>query len=287
MKKIRRVKAMQSIANCWAKEGRCVSFVPTMGALHAGHLSLIGRARKLCGAQGIVVVSLFVNPTQFNDLRDFQKYPNPVKDDLRMCADAGVDYVFIPTVAEMYGENDSTQVTESRLSLPMEGASRPGHLSAVLTIVSKLFNLVRPDIAVFGEKDFQQATLIQQMVRDLNYPIRIVVAPTLREVDGLAMSSRNTHLHGSLRSQARSLWHCIKEARQIVRQSSGGIPTEGLRGLKHRLKLFLEQQKDARVDYIEFFDEVTLLPVRKAQRGDRIALAVFIGKTRLIDNARL
>lgn len=287
MQNIRRIKSMQSLAKRWGSEGRRVAFVPTMGALHEGHLSLVRRARQSCGARGVVVVSLFVNPTQFNDAQDFKKYPHPIKNDLRLCAEAGVDAVFIPTLAEMYRNFDSTRVTESRLSLPMEGKSRPGHFAGVLTVVAKLFNIVQPDIAVFGEKDYQQATLIKQMVRDLDFPIRIIVAPTLRERDGLAMSSRNIHLRGALRKQAIALWQGIKEARRKVRQSRGGVPTEGLRGLKRRLKLRIEQQPEARVDYIEFFDEATLQPVGRAVRGHRMALAVFIGKTRLIDNARL
>lgn len=287
MLKITRVKAMQSLAKRWGNEGVRVGFVPTMGALHSGHLSLVGRARKSCGPGGIVLVSLFVNPTQFNDPQDFEKYPHPIENDLRMCAEAGVDCVFIPTVAEMYGLGDTTRLSEDRLSIPMEGASRPGHFHGVLTVVAKLFNIVQPDIAIFGEKDFQQAALIRRMVHDLNYPIRIVVAPTMREKDGLAMSSRNIHLHSSLRTQAAVLWQCLQEARRSVKHSRGGLPTEGLRGLKRRLKLLIEQQPDARVDYIEFFEEATLQPVRIAKKGNRIALAVFVGKTRLIDNAQL
>ena len=178
----------------------------------------------------------------------------------------------------------NTYIVEEKLSQSMEGTSRPGHFRGVTTVVAKLFNIVRPDVAVFGAKDWQQAAIIKRMVADLNFPVKIIVAPTLREPDGLAMSSRNKYLEGDLRRQATVLWHSIQKARAAVKKSSKPIPAAGL---KLHLKRFIEREPDARLDYAEFFEPDTLAPVSKVARGAHMALAVFVGKTRLIDNARL
>jgi pantoate--beta-alanine ligase len=251
-------------------------------------MSLIRQARKLVGANGKVVVSIYVNPTQFGPREDFSKYPRDPGQDARSCRKEGVDVVFVPTDEEMYPRDSqsqfSTYVTEETLSRGLEGASRPTHFRGVCTVVAKLFNIVQPDFAVFGAKDYQQAAVVQRMARDLNFPLRIVVAPTYREPDGLAMSSRNKYLQGDRRSQAVVLWRSIQRVRVALRTRSGAI--SALR-LKTDLKQFIEQEPAARVDYVEFFNPETLLPTLKVTAGTHMALAVFIGRTRLIDNARL
>jgi len=288
MRIIRSVSSMQRLARQWQARGIRVGLVPTMGYLHEGHVSLVRRARSLVGKNGKVVISIYVNPTQFGPREDFSRYPRDFARDTAMCRAAGVDIVFAPNNSQMYPRNGaagfSTYVTEETLSRGMEGASRPTHFRGVATIVAKLFNIVQPGWAVFGAKDYQQATIVQRMVRDLNFPLRIIVAPTLREPDGLAMSSRNKYLEGDLRIQARVLSQSLRKAQERVRESERPITSAVL---KKELRRFIEQEPAARLDYIEFFDPQTLVPVPKVQRGIHMALAVFVGKTRLIDNARM
>ena len=288
MQIVRSVAAMQRLARGWQRVGVRVGFVPTMGYLHAGHLSLVHRARRLVGRRGKVVVSIYVNPTQFGPQEDLSRYPRDLARDARLCRQAGVDVIFAPDDKQMYPRDGadafSTFVVEEGLSRGMEGKSRPTHFRGVTTVVAKLFNIVQPELAVFGAKDYQQAAIVKRMARDLNFPLKIVVAPTLREADGLAMSSRNKYLVGELRAQARVLWLSLKKARAVVRKSSR--PTPAAR-LKAELKRLIERAPAARVDYVEFFNPETLIPVRSVTRGTQMALAVFIGKTRLIDNARL
>ena len=292
---------MQLLARQWQRAGKRIGFVPTMGYLHAGHLSLVKRARQAAGKSGAVVVSIYVNPTQFGPKEDFSKYPRDLKRDFKLCRLEGVDVVFTPGDMEMYpGGTGSrrcesadgprfdkrgynTYVVEERLSQGMEGASRPTHFRGVTTVVAKLFNIVLPDVAVFGAKDWQQATIIKRMVADLNFPVKIIVAPTLRERDGLAVSSRNKYLVGDLRRQATVLWRAIQTARTAVKRSKV-VPAAKL---KSDLKKLIKTESDARLDYVEFFGPDTLSPVLKATRGTHMALAVFVGKTRLIDNAQL
>jgi len=292
---------MQRLARQWQHAGRRIGFVPTMGYLHAGHLSLVKRARQAAGKNGIVVVSIYVNPTQFGPQEDFSKYPRDLKRDFKLCRAAGVDVVFTPGDAEMYPGGTrsrrcesadgprfdkrgySTCVVEEKLSQIMEGASRPTHFRGVTTVVAKLFNIVLPDVAVFGAKDWQQAAIIKRMAADLNFPVKIVVAPTRRERDGLAMSSRNKYLTGDLRRQAIVLWRAIQIARAAVKKSKAVPATK----LKAGLKKLIESEPDARLDYMEFFEPDTLIPVSNVTPGKHLALAVFVGKTRLIDNARL
>lgn len=287
MKVIRSVASMQRLARRWQRAGIRVGFVPTMGCLHDGHMSLVRNARKIVGADGCVVVSIYVNPTQFGPSEDFAKYPREMKADLKLCRASRVDVVFAPVDDEIYFRNDpapfSTYVVEETLARRMEGASRPTHFRGVTTIVAKLFNIVLPEVSVFGAKDFQQATIIRRMTRDLNFPVRIVVAPTRRESDGLAMSSRNRYLTGNLRHQAVVLWKSIQAARAAVRDA-GSVSVARLR---RQLSGLIEKAPDARVDYIEFFNPDTLEPVEKARSGTHMALAVFMGGTRLIDNASL
>jgi pantoate--beta-alanine ligase len=279
---------MQRLALRWRRAGMRVGFVPTMGYLHAGHLSLVQRARRLVGPKGKVVVSIYVNPTQFGPAEDFSHYPRDLKRDARLCRREGVDVIFAPADSQMYprggGADFSTFVVEERLARLMEGQSRPTHFRGVTTVVAKLFNIVQPDLAVFGAKDYQQAAIVQRMVRDLDFPVKIVVAPILREPGGLAMSSRNKYLTGDLRGQAVALWRSLQQARAAVRKAGRAIPAARLRA---ELKRFIERASAARLDYVEFFEPNTLVPVSKVKRGVHMALAVFIGKTRLIDNGRL
>ena len=288
MKTVTSATAMQRLAGQWRSRGLRVGFVPTMGYLHAGHISLVERARRLVGPRGKVVVSIYVNPTQFGPHEDFARYPRDVPRDSARCRSAGVDVVFLPGDPVMYPGRAqglySTYVVEESLSRVMEGASRPGHFRGVTTVVAKLFNIVQPTVAIFGAKDWQQAAVIRRMVRDLNFPLKVVVAPTRREPDGLAMSSRNVYLQGSLRQQATALIRALRKARAAVRASKAGRPAGRLR---LELKRLIERQPDARVDYIEFFDPEALQPSARAKRGTHMALAVFVGKTRLIDNASL
>ena len=299
MQRVASIAAMQRLARQWRRAGKRIGLVPTMGCLHAGHLSLVKRARRAVGKNGVVVVSIYVNPTQFGPKEDFFKYPRDLRRDLKLCRDAGVDVVFVPGDREMYprrGEATdkparedahptkfSTYVIEERLSRIMEGASRPDHFRGVTTVVAKLFHLVLPDVAVFGAKDWQQATIIRRMVADLNFPVRILVAPTVRERDGLAMSSRNKYLTGDLRAQATVLWCSIQIARATVKKLKAFPATK----MRAAVKKLVECEPDARLDYMEFFDPDTLTPVANVTLGTQMALAVFIGKTRLIDNARL
>ena len=290
------IAAMQRLARKWQRAGTQIGFVPTMGYLHAGHLSLAQVARKRVGNAGKVVLSIYVNPTQFAPTEDLSKYPRDLKRDLKLCREAGVDVVFVPDDAAMYPReasekpargnarptNFSTYVVEEKLSQSMEGASRPTHFRGVTTVVAKLFNIVLPDVAVFGQKDFQQAAVIQRMVADLNFPLKIVVAPTLRERDGLAMSSRNKYLDAEQRAQAVILFHALQAAQAAVKTK----PVSAER-LKADLKHFLTAAPLAQLDYVEFFDQETLEPAKKVKRGTQMALAVFFGKTRLIDNAEL
>lgn len=279
---------MQRLAKSWQRRGARIGFVPTMGYLHDGHISLVHRARQAVGKRGRVVVSIFVNPTQFGPAEDLNKYPRDLRRDKQLCRAAGVDVVFVPAAREMYlaGEENgfSTWVVEDQLSRGMEGRSRPTHFRGVTTIVAKLFNIVLPDVAVFGAKDWQQAAVVRRMVRDLNFPVKMIVAPTRRERDGLAMSSRNKYLTQDLRAQAVVLSQTIRKARAAVRGAKHAM--EAAR-LKLELKRFIEQQPDARVDYIEFFHPETLQVTGTVGRGTHMALAVFVGKTRLIDNGRL
>ena len=280
--------SMQRLAKTWRRQGVRVGLVPTMGCLHEGHLSLVRKARQRVGARGRVVVSIYVNPTQFGPKEDYRRYPRDLARDRVLCCRAGVDVVFAPSDEGMYpgqgARGHSTHVVEERLSRPMEGESRPTHFRGVTTVVAKLFNLVLPDVAVFGAKDYQQAAVIRRMVRDLNFPVRTVVAPTVRESDGLAMSSRNRYLLGGLRSEAVALSGALRWARKVVRASRRPLAPGRLKG---QLQGRIERHPGAKVDYIEFFDPETLEPVRRLTPGVHLALAVFVGGTRLIDNARM
>jgi pantoate--beta-alanine ligase len=251
-----------------------------MGALHDGHASLIRRARRAVGRGGTVIVSIFVNPAQFGPTEDLSRYPRPFADDRRLCASLGVDAVFHPSASEMYRGDFSTWVQESSVSTGLCGASRPVHFRGVCTVVLKLFTIVRPDVAVFGLKDFQQCRVVARMVRDLDLPVRLVFAPTVRERDGLALSSRNAYLSREQRSEAPTLRRALLAARAAF-----------LKGERSAARLTQTAQRQisgkARVEYIEVVDAASLAPVRTPRAGDTMALAAYFGRTRLIDNIQL
>ena len=253
---------------------------PTMGALHAGHVSLMRRARTLAGASGTVAVSIFVNPAQFGPKEDFSRYPRTFPEDCRLCDEAGVDLLFHPEPEEIYPAGYSTYVDEERVSRPLCGRSRPGHFRGVCTVVLKLFNIIGPDAAVFGEKDYQQVAVIRRMVRDLNVPdVRIVSAPTVRERDGLALSSRNRYLGPEERAQAP----VIRRALLVARESAWRRPEDLARLVRRQIA----KAPLARIDYIEVLDAETLEEPGEGTRELVIACAVYFGSTRLIDNVRV
>lgn len=288
MRALRTPRAARRWSDTLHAQGVPIAFVPTMGCLHEGHLSLVHHARKKLGPGGQVVVSVYVNPTQFAPGEDFARYPRDLKRDAALCRAAGVDAFFVPKDKDMYPEGPdgaaSTYVLEETLARHLEGVSRPTHFRGVTTVVTKLFVCIQPDIAVFGAKDWQQAMIVRRMTRDLLFPTRILVAPTLRETDGLAMSSRNQYLNSAEREESIVLWEVIQEARRKVRQSTSPIPVARL--LKD-LQRIVAKRPLARTDYIEFFDSNTLVPSSHVSRGTHLALAIRFGKTRLIDNARL
>ncbi len=262
---------LQKWSKAQVRAGKKLALVPTMGYLHEGHLSLIEAAKKK-GADEIVV-SVFVNPTQFGPNEDYEKYPRDEKADLAKCRKAGATVVFFPTPENMYLPHHSVSVNEEALSLGLCGGRRPGHFRGVCTVVAKLFNLVTPDFAVFGQKDYQHAQVIKRMVRDLNFGIEIVVAPIVREPDGLARSSRNTYL--SPEEHARAL--ALSQALQSVKVGAKAVTEQ------KRLTKALTQAGLV-VDYVAFVDGETLQPVKVLAKGNCALLAVFNGKTRLIDN---
>ncbi|CCJ33037.1 MULTISPECIES: pantoate--beta-alanine ligase [Caloramator] len=276
MEIIRSVIKMQNKAKELLKEGKTIGFVPTMGYLHDGHKSLIERARR---ENDIVVVSIFVNPTQFGPNEDYDRYPRDEERDKKICEAAGCDIVFIPEREDMYGENYSTYVEVLNLTEGLCGASRPGHFRGVATVVTKLFNIVKPTRAYFGQKDAQQLAVIKRMVMDLNMDVVIVPCPIVREEDGLAMSSRNTYLNEDERKQALVLYKSLKLAEKMIIDGERDV-----KRIKDEMVNLIKTSKDAVIDYVEFVDNQNLKPVDKVEGEVLIALAVKIGKTRLIDN---
>ena len=277
MKIITSADAMQTLAKALGRQGRRIGLVPTMGYLHEGHMSLVRKAREGCDE---VVVSSFVNPTQFGPNEDFEKYPRDTNRDDELCRTAGVDLVFRPSVRSMYDPDHSVFVDELSLSKGLCGRTRPGHFRGVATVVAKLFNIVLPQLAVFGQKDAQQVRVIEQMVRDLNFPVEVVVAPIVRESDGLAMSSRNTYLSVDERTRACSLYRALCLARGLV---AGG--ELGAAALRDRIRACIEEgAAPVEIDYIDVVDYRTLAPVARIESVTLAAVAVRIGRTRLIDN---
>jgi pantoate--beta-alanine ligase len=253
-----------------------IGFVPTMGALHAGHISLVRAARAQAD---IVMVSIFVNPLQFGPKEDFSKYPRALERDCALLAAENVDYVFTPSVEEMYPQGASTWVTVEGITDRLDGRSRPGHFRGVSTVVAKLFHIVQPDLAFFGQKDAAQAAIIQKMVRDLNFDVRIVVCPIVREPDGLAMSSRNAYLDATQRKQATVLYRALMRVQTLADQGerdSGKLLAEG--------KQVIAEEPAVRLDYFEIVDRETLEPFAEISSGTLVAVAAYVGETRLIDN---
>lgn len=253
--------------------------VPTMGALHKAHGELIRVAREAAGKDGEVAVSIFVNPLQFEPGSDYKRYPRPEKADEEFCRDARVDLLFRPLADEVYENDRSIFVEETSLSNTLEGKSRPGHFRGVCTVVAKLFNILAPAAAVFGEKDFQQLAIIRRMVRDLNFKIDIIGVPTFREEDGLACSSRNQYLNPEERKQATVLYKALLAAKDAGKKSASDVVA-----LAQRV---INEAHLARIDYVEVVDAETLNPIETAVPNSVLLLAVFFGNTRLIDNTRL
>ncbi|HMP89593.1 MAG TPA: pantoate--beta-alanine ligase [Kiritimatiellia bacterium] len=271
---------MQAWALTVKRQGRSIALVPTMGYLHEGHLSLIDIART-CADQ--VVVSIFVNPAQFGPNEDFDRYPRDIERDSALCAERGVDVVFFPPTREMYLQDHSVYVIEEKLGGGLCGAARPGHFRGVTTVVAKLFNVILPDAAVFGEKDAQQLRIIRRMVRDLNFPVSIVSAPTAREADGLAMSSRNIRLTPEDRKRAPLLFAALNSAAKAF--------YDGERKANRLLAMAEERIRAAsptKIDYVELVDDESLEPITGTiDRDALLALAVWLSDTRLIDNISL
>lgn len=279
MKIINSIVHMQALAIAPEREGRRIALVPTMGYLHEGHASLLREGRK---RGDVLVLSIFVNPIQFGQNEDLDSYPRDMERDFRIADACGVDIVFIPTAAEMYPDGFQTGVSVRDISLPLCGASRPGHFDGVATVVAKLFNIVRPDVALFGRKDYQQLAVIRRMTADLNMPVEIVGMPIVREEDGLALSSRNAYLSPEQRQSALCLSRAIKRARELFAAGESSVAV-----LAAETRAVIGQEAAATVDYVEFRDGATLNELEVAEGSTLLALAVKIGQTRLIDNTVL
>ena len=279
MKLYKRISGLQRDILKLKREGKRIGFVPTMGYLHEGHLSLARYAR---GENDIVVISIFVNPTQFGPREDYRRYPRDLKRDLRLAREEGVDIVFYPSVEEMYPTKYRTYVEVEELSNVLCGKSRPGHFRGVTTVCAKLFNIVLPDVAYFGQKDAQQAIIIKRMVRDLNFPLKIKVLPIVREKDGLALSSRNVYLSSEERKEATVLYRSLKIAEQMVKE---GVKDSWK--IKRRVRSMISRKETAKIDYVEIVSLEDLEPVTVIDKPALLALAVWFGKARLIDNTIL
>lgn len=273
---VKEIKELRSLIKGWKREGLSVGFVPTMGALHEGHESLIKRA---VAENDKVVVSVFVNPTQFGPNEDYDAYPRDINKDLNLCMNAGAAVVFNPEPSEMYFENKSTSVSVSNLTSVLCGAKRPGHFDGVCLVVSKLFNIVTPDRAYFGQKDAQQVAVLKRMVRDLNIDIEIIPCPIIREEDGLAKSSRNTYLSKEERKAALVLSRSLNLAKELL---DGG--ERSAVKIKEAMVEEINKEPLAKIDYIEIVDSDSLENVENIEKSILVPIAVYIGKTRLIDN---
>ncbi|MDQ1329618.1 MAG: Pantothenate synthetase [Candidatus Poribacteria bacterium] len=269
-------KEMLDYCNSARINGKTIGLVPTMGAFHEGHISLMRSARI---ENDLVVTSIFVNPTQFGPKEDFNAYPRDLESDSKLASKVGVDVIFAPTVNDMYPNGYATFVNVDRITEKLCGASRPGHFRGVTTVVAKLFNIIRPHKAYFGQKDAQQCIVIKRMTEDLNFDIDIVIMPTIRETDGLAMSSRNKYLNVQERQSALVLSKSLSMAQDMIKSGQ----TNAL-DILHNMKQMIDAEPLAKIDYISIVDGETLDDIREIKANTLIALAVFIGKTRLIDN---
>ncbi|MHB8841486.1 MAG: pantoate--beta-alanine ligase [Candidatus Aquicultor sp.] len=278
MLEIRTIRELRSALKEERARGKKIGFVPTMGYLHEGHLTLMREAKRLAD---VVVVSIFVNPTQFGPNEDLDKYPRDIEGDRGKAARAGVDFLFVPETQEMYPEGYSTSVeVVGNMTHVLCGRSRPGHFKGVATVVSKLLNIVEPDIALFGTKDWQQLAVIKRMVCDLNMDIEIVGVPTVREDDGLALSSRNTYLSLEERKAALALSRALRLAQDMVHRGKTNA-----REIAAELKETIENERLIELEYLEICDPESLSPVERIEGDTLIAIAARVGKTRLIDNA--
>jgi len=279
MKIIHSPKQMQTAMLRLKRQGKRIAFVPTMGALHRGHIELVKRAKK---HGEIVVVSIFVNPTQFGPNEDYSKYPRTWKEDCRACKAEGVNFIFNPGKDDMYPAGFDTYVVPDKIATVLEGAARPGHFQGVATVVLKLFNAVQADVALFGKKDLQQTVVIRQMVRDLNIPTKIVIVPTIRDRDQLALSSRNVYLNQLSRSQALTIPQSLGVARKMIESGERSAAK-----IRNYIKSRLVKEAKATVDYVSVADEDTLVELTKITGRVAISLACRIGGVRLIDNITL
>lgn len=279
MKLISDVQEMQRFALEQKRQGRRIAFVPTMGFLHQGHASLLREGRR---RGDLLVLSIFVNPTQFGPNEDLDRYPRNLEGDCALAEQCGVDVVFAPTAGGMYPPGFQTTVSLGPLTEPLCGASRPGHFNGVAVVVTKLFGIVQPDLALFGTKDFQQLAVIRQMTADLNLAVEVVGMPIVREPDGLAMSSRNSYLTPEQRQQALCLYRAVQRVRRLFDSGESSVER-----LLYEAQCEIETAVGAEIDYLELRDGRTLQPVTQAGPGTLLALAVRIGSTRLIDNTLL
>ncbi|MGB4600158.1 MAG: pantoate--beta-alanine ligase [Trichlorobacter sp.] len=279
MRLLHDTQEMQQTALAFRRQGKRIAFVPTMGFLHEGHASLLREGRK---RGDLLVLSIFVNPTQFDPNEDLDRYPRNLEGDCALAEACGVDIVFAPTAAGMYPPGFQTTVSLGPLTEPLCGASRPGHFNGVAVVVTKLFGIVLPDVALFGKKDFQQLAIIRQMTVDLNLPVEIVGMPIVRELDGLAMSSRNSYLSPEERQQALCLSRAVQQVRALFVQGETSVDR-----LLSAARAQIEAVPAAVIEYLELRDATTLSLARQADQGTLLALAVRIGSTRLIDNTLL
>ncbi len=279
MRIIHSPKQMQRLALTIKRQGKSIAFVPTMGALHRGHMELVKRAKKL---GKITVVSIFVNPTQFGPKEDFAKYPRTLKTDSRLCREAGVDFVYCPVAKDVYPDGYDTFVVPEKIASLLEGAARPGHFRGVATVVLKLLNVVQPDVAVFGKKDLQQSIVIRQMVRDLDIPVKIVVVPTVRDRDRLALSSRNVYLSESGRERAAVIPQALFAARDMIRHGE-----RSAKAIRNYILNRLVKDGEATVDYVSVAREENLAELDRIAGDVAISLACRIDGVRLIDNITL
>ncbi|MCX7654357.1 MAG: pantoate--beta-alanine ligase [Fervidobacterium sp.] len=275
MRLVHTIAEMKKISSDILEQKKSIGFVPTMGYLHDGHLSLVQKARE---ENDIVVVSIFVNPTQFGPNEDLDRYPRDLERDLRLLEPLNVDFVFYPTVEEMYPQNYSVYVDEVELSKYLCGAKRPGHFRGVCTVVTKLFNIVKPTRAYFGQKDAQQFRILRRMVQNLNMDVQMIELPIVRERDGLAMSSRNVYLNQDEREQATRLYKSLLKAKELIDNGQKNIEV-----IKQAMHKILDHPL-IRIDYVEIVDEETLVPVERIEKKVIVAVAAFVGKARLIDN---
>lgn len=276
MQVIKKIKEMQAYSDEARARGKIIGFVPTMGYLHEGHLSLVRAAKKDCD---VVIVSIFVNPTQFGPNEDFNDYPRDFEHDSALLEKEKADILFYPSVDEMYPEEQLTLVKIDKIAEHLCGISRPTHFHGVATVVSKLFNIAKPHKAYFGQKDYQQCLVIKKMAKDLDFDIDIVTCPTVREKDGIAMSSRNKYLSPEERKSALSLDKSLVMAKKMIENGENDIEK-----IKRHIKEMIEKEKSAKIDYIEILNSKNLEKIKKIKGNVIVALAVFIGKTRLIDN---